>query len=347
MSNLATRILDEIQQELKVDEQWLDRRSNSLTLVADKLEQTFSVSEPFNYMDNEAVSVESRIPIAGNVGRPGEQVCGLLSQFNYTNMGFAYVFDPEKKEVFSTLKIAVTEKDLGERCWQTRIFAMFQLIMAEHQAAFIADPISGEVATAASVRPQPDPMMNSFMQFITGRPRAENRFENPELFEKAEEYCKRIGGVSDESGPPELSLEFRFSDSSTTTASLVSNLEHPTFGPGLRTFLALPISYKTNAEASLQANILNLREVAGHENGDLLGAWCIDQRSENLSPVFSSCIPNSLFAESWMAKVVVQLGLRARNCERWWFPDTPFNKTTLEVVMGRKGQVHEGGDTPH
>ena len=89
MSNLATKILDEIQQELKVDEQWLDRRSNSLTLVADKLEQTFSVSEPFNYMDNEAVSVESRIPIAGNVGRPGEQVCGLLSQFNYTNMGSA------------------------------------------------------------------------------------------------------------------------------------------------------------------------------------------------------------------------------------------------------------------
>jgi hypothetical protein len=347
MSNLATKILDEIQQELKVDAQWLNRRSNSLTLVADKLEQTFSVSEPFDYLDKEAVVVESRIPIARNVGRPGEQVCGLLSQFNYTNIGSAYVFDPEKKEVFSTLKIAVTEAELGQRCWQTRIFAMFQLIMAEHQAVHIANPISGEVAHAAPTRPQPDPMMNSFMQFITSRPRAENRFESPELFEQAEEYCKKIGGVSNESGPPELSLEFRFSDSSTTAASLVTNFEHPTFGRGLRTFLALPISYKTNAEASLQANILNLREVAGTENGDFLGAWCIDQRTENLSPVFSSYLPNSLFAESWMAKVVVQLGLRARNCERWWFPDTPFSKTTLEVIMGRKGQVHEGGDTPH
>lgn len=347
MSNLATRILDEIQQELKVDEQWMDRRSNSLTLVADKLEQTFSVSEPFDYLDNEAVVIESRIPIARNVGRPGEQVCGLLSQFNYTSIGSAYLFDPEKKEVFSTLKIAATEKDLGERCWQTRIFAMFQLIMAEHQAIHIAGPISGEVVMAAKIRPQPDPMMNSFMQFITSRPRAENRFENPELFEQAAEYCKKIGGVSNEFGPPELSLEFRFSDSSTSAASLVSNLEHPTFGSGLRSFLALPISYKTNAEASLQANILNLREVAGNENGDFLGAWCIDQRTENLSPVFSSYIPNSLFAESWMAKVVVQLGLRARNCESWWFPDTPFSKTTLEVVMGRKGQVHQGGDTPH
>jgi hypothetical protein len=48
-----------------------------------------------------------------------------------------------------------------------------------------------------------------------------------------------------------------------------------------------------------------------------------------------------------MAKVVVQLGLRARHCELWWFPDTHFSKTTMEVVMGRKGQVHEGGDTPH
>lgn len=347
MSNLATRILDEIQQELKIDEQWMNRRSNSLTLVADKLEQTFSVSEPFNYLEKEAVAVESRIPIARNVGRPGEQVCAILSQFNYDNMGSAYVFDPEKKEVFSTLKIAVTEAELGQRCWQTRIFAMFQLILAEHQAAFIAEPISGEVAHAASPRPQPDEMMNSFMQFVTGRPRGENRFENPELFEKAEEYCKKIGGVSNESGPPELSLEFRFSDSSTAMASLVTKLSHPTFGRGLRTFLALPISYKTNAEASLQANILNLREVAGNENGDLLGAWCIDQRTKSLSPVFSSYIPNSLFAESWMTKVVVQLGLRARNCERWWFPDTPLSKTTLEVVMGRTGQVHEGGDTSH
>jgi hypothetical protein len=347
MSNLATRILDEIQQELKVDEQWMDRRSNSLTLVADKLEQTFSVSEPFDYMGKDAVVVESRIPIARKVGRPGEHVCGLLSQFNYTNIGSAYVFDPDKKEVFSTLKVAVTEAELGQRCWQTRIFAMFQLIMAEHQAAYIAEPISGEVAHAASTRPQPDPMMNSFMEFITSRPRAENRFEDPELFKQAAEYCKKIGGVANDLGPPELTLEFRFSDSSTSAASLVTNLEHPTFGRGLRGFLALPISYKTNAEASLQANILNLREVAGNENGDFLGAWCIDQRTENLSPVFSSCIPNSLFAESWLAKVVVQLGLRARNCERWWFPDTTFSKTALEVVMGRTGQVHEGGDTPH
>ena len=347
MSNLATRILDEIQQELQVEEQWVNRRSNSLTLVADKLEQTFSVSEPFNYLEKEAVAVESRIPIARNVGRPVEQVCAILSQFNYDNMGSAYVFDPEKKEVFSTLKIAVTEAELGERCWQTRIFAMFQLILAEHQAAFIVEPISGEVAQAASPRPQPDEMMNSFMQFVTGRPRGENRFENPELFEQAAEFCKKIGGVPDESGPPELSLEFRFSDTSTAMASLVTKLQHPTFGKGLRTFLALPISYKTNAEASLQANILNLQELTGNENGDLLGAWCIDQRTKSLSPVFSSYVPNSLFAESWMTKTVVQLGLRARNCERWWFPDTPFSKTTLEVVMGRKGQVHEGGETPH
>ena len=347
MSDLATKILDEIQQELKVDAQWMNRRSNGLTFVADKLEQTFSVSDSFDYLDNEAVAVESRIPIARNVGRPGEQVCGLLSQFNYTNMGSAYVYDPERKEVFSTLKIVVTEAELGRRCWQTRIFAMFQLIMAEHQAVHIASPLSGEVANAAKTRPQPDPMMNSFMQFITGRPRAENRFENPELFGQAAEYCKRIGGVADDPDPWGLTMEFRFSDSSTVMASLVSNLEHPTFGSGLRTFLALPISYKTNAEASLQANILNLREVGGNENGDFLGAWCIDQRAENLSPVFSSYIPNSLFAESWMSKVVVHLGLRARNCERWWFPDTPFSKTTLEVVMGRKGQVHEGGDTPH
>jgi hypothetical protein len=82
-------------------------------------------------------------------------------------------------------------------------------------------------------------------------------------------------------------------------------------------------------------------------NGDLLGAWCIDQRSQQLSPVFSAFIPNSLYAESWMAKLVLQLGMRARNCEHWWFPDTEFTKTTMEVVLGRKGEVSEGSETPH
>ena len=81
MSDLATRILDEIQNEMKVDKQWLTRHDNHLNLVADKLEQTFSVSEPFSFLDNEVVSVESRIPIARNVERPAEQVCGVLSQF--------------------------------------------------------------------------------------------------------------------------------------------------------------------------------------------------------------------------------------------------------------------------
>lgn len=347
MSNLATRILDEIQKEMKTGEQWLNRDSNSLSWVAHQLEQTFSVSEPFSFMDREAVSVESRVPVAVNVTWPEEQVGGLLSQFNYTNVGSAYVFEPDRKEVFSSMKVVVTEADLGERCWQARIFAMFQVIMAEHQASFIAEPISGQVARAATPRSQPDAMLDSFMDFITSRPRAENRFENPDEFRQAAEYCEKIGGVPSKPEPPDATLEFRFTDSSTAMASLVTGLEHPTFGRGLRSFLALPISYKSNAEASLAANTLNRREVASSENGDFLGAWCIDQRGQNLSPVFSAYLPNALFAESLAAKSVVQLGMRARTCERWWFPEDRFSKSALEIVMARKGQVFEGGDTAH
>ena len=57
MSKLATRILDEIQKEMKIDEQWMSSNSNSLRWVAHKLEQTFSVSEPFTFLGKEAVSV--------------------------------------------------------------------------------------------------------------------------------------------------------------------------------------------------------------------------------------------------------------------------------------------------
>jgi hypothetical protein len=224
---------------------------------------------------------------------------------------------------------------------------MFQLIMAEHQAAHIAGPVSGEVARATSTRPQPDDALNSFMEFITSRPRSENRFEDQQLLRQAAEYCRNIVWVSTDPDPFGATLEFRFTDSSTTITSLLTDFEHPTFGRGLRTLLALPITYKTKAEASLAANALNLREVAGNENGELLGAWCIHEKEANLSPVFSSYIPNPLFADSWISKVVVQLGLRARNCERWSFPDTRFSKTTLEIVMKRDGQVFEGGDTPH
>ena len=49
MRKLATRILDVIQKEMKIDEQWMSSNSNSLTWVAHKLEQSFSVSEPFTF----------------------------------------------------------------------------------------------------------------------------------------------------------------------------------------------------------------------------------------------------------------------------------------------------------
>ena len=347
MSDLATRILDEIQKEMKIDEQWMNRRSNKLTWIAHKLEQTFSVSEPFTFMDKEAVSVESRIPVVLNVGRSKAQVCGLLSQFNNTTIGSAYVFDADRQEVFSSLKVVVTEADLEERCWVIRIFALFQLIMAEHQAAFIADPISGELASAASTRDQPDAMLDSFMDFITSRPRSENRFENQEEFKLAADYCKKIGGVSSDSDHPGRTLEYRFTDSGTSIASLITDSEHPMVGGGLRTLLALPVSYPSRKRASLAANKLNLREVTDHESGDFLGAWSIDNRTKNLSPVYSAYMPNALFSKTLIAKIAVQLGIRARSCERWLFPGTEFSKTALEIVLARKGQIFEGGDTPH
>ncbi len=182
--------------------------------------------------------------------------------------------------------------------------------------------LSGDLAKADSVREKPDAMLDSFMDFVTSRPRSENRFENQEEFKLAADYCEKIGGVSSDPGHPGATLEYRFSDFSTATASLITDDEHPSVGRGLRTLLALPISYKSNEQASLAANDLNLREVADHENGDFLGAWSIDQRTENRSPVFTSYIPNALFSKSLVAKSAVQLGMRARTCERWRFPDT-------------------------
>jgi len=347
MSNLATKILDEIQNELKIDERWMSRTSNSLTWVAHKLEQTFRVSAPFTHLGKEAVSLESRIPVVLHVKRSKEQVCGLLSQFNYTTIGSAFVFDADRAEVFSSLKVVVTKADLAERCWQVRTFALLQMIMAEHQAPFILDAASGDLASADSTREKPDAMLDSFMDFITSRPRSENRFENPEEFRLAAEYCEKTGGVSSDSGHPGKTLEYRFSDFSTAIASLLTDDEHPSVGRGLRTLLALPISYQSNEQASLAANDLNLREVADNENGDFLGAWSIDQRTKDRSPVFTSYIPNALFSKALTAKIAVQLGMRAHICERWRFPGTKFKKTALEIVMGRKGQLSEGEDTFH
>jgi len=347
MSNLATKVLDEIQKELKIDEQWMSRNSNSLTWVAHKLEQTFSVSEPFTFLGKEAVSVESRIPVAVHVKGPKEQVCGLLCQFNYTTIGSAFVFDADRAEVFSSLKVVATEADLGERCWQVRTHALFQMIMVEHQAQYILDALSGDLVTAGSTREQPDAMLNSFMDFVTSRPRLENRFENQEEFKLASEYCQKIGGVSSDPDHPGATLEYRFSDFSTATASLITDDEHPSVGRGLRTLLALPIGYETSEQASLAANELNLREVADKQNGDFLGAWSIDQRTENRSPVFTAYVPNALFSKTLVAKSAVQLGMRARTCERWRFPDTKFEKTALEIVMARKGQLFEEKDTFH
>jgi hypothetical protein len=249
--------------------------------------------------------------------------------------------------VFSSLKIVVTEADLAERCWQFRTFALFQMIMVEHQAQFILNDLSGDLAKADTVREKPDAMLESFMDFITSRPQSENRFENQKEFKLAAEHCQKIGGVSSDSDHPGTMLEYRFSDFSTAIASLITDDEHPSVGRGLRSMLALPMTYKTNEQASLAANDLNLREVADNENGDFLGAWSIDQRNKERSPVFTSYIPNALFSKSLAAKKAVQLGMRARTCERWRFPETKFSKTALEIVMGRKGQLFAEEDGVH
>jgi hypothetical protein len=237
MRNLATKILDNIQNELKIDKQWMSRTNNSLSWVAHKLEQTFSVSAPFTHMGKDAVSVESRIPVALHVMHTKEQVCGLLCQFNYTTIGSAYVFDADQQQVFSSLKVVVTEADLDERCWQVRTFALFQMIMAEHQAQHILDALSGGLAKADKTRDKPDAMLDSFMGFVTSRPREENRFEDQEEFKLAAEYCEKIGGVSSDSDHPGATLEYRFSDFSTATASLITDDEHPSVGRGLRTLI--------------------------------------------------------------------------------------------------------------
>lgn len=347
MSNLATQILDNIQNELKFEEQWMTRESDSLTWVAHQLEQTFRVSEPFTFLGKEAVSVEARIPVLLHAGRSKEQVCALLCQFNNTNIGSAYVYDTDRREVFSSLKVVVTEADLKERCWLLRTFALFQMIMAGHQAQYIRDALSGELALASPAREKPDAMLDSFMDFITSRPRSENRFEDQEEFKLAVDHCQRIGGVSSDPGNPGKTLEFRFSDFSTATASLVTDDEHPSVGRGLRTLLALPIGYKSKEQASLAANDLNLREIADNENGDFLGAWSIDQRTKELAPVFTSYIPNALFSKALIAKNAAQLGMRARTCERWRFPGDGFKKTALEIVLARKGRIFEEKDTFH
>ena len=347
MSDLVTKILDDMQNELKIDPQWVSRDSNSLKWVAHRLEQTFSVSEPFTFMEKESVAIESRVPVVRNVGRSAGQVCGLLSQFNNTAIGSAYVFDAGRQEIFSSLKVVVTEAELDERCWIARTFAMFQLIMGEHQGQHIADAISGRLAEADQPRQQPDDMLNTFMGFATSRPRAENRFENKEEFKLAADYCEKMGGVSTDADHPGKTLEFRFTDSGTSIASLITDADHPTFGGGLRTLLVLPLSYESNKQASLAANKLNLREVSDHQSGNFLGAWSIDNRTKQLSPVYSAFMPNALFSKTLAAMIAVQLGIRAQTCERWLFPEDRFSKTALEIVLDRKGQIFEGDETPH
>lgn len=347
MSNLATKVIDITEEELKIDPQWMSRTGNDLSWVAFKLRQTFSVSDPFTYLGKEAVSVESRIPVVRNVKHPKEQVCGLLCQFNYKNIGSAYVYDAEKQEIFSALKIGITGPDLEARCWQLRTFAMIQMIMAEHQASHILGALSGDIATADKTRDKPDAMLDSFMKFITSRPRQENRFENQQEFRHAAETSEKIGGVSSDPDHPGATLEYRFSDLATAIGSLITDDEHPSVGRGLRSMLVLPMGYKTSEQAALAANDLNRREIADQQNYDFLGAWTIDQRNKNLSPVFTAYLPNALFTKSLVAKSAVQLGMRARICERWRFPDTKFEKTAQEIVKGRKGEVSNDKETLH
>ena len=57
MTDLSIKVLDEIHKQFQLDDKWLSRSANNMSWVAHRLEQTITVTEPFESNGLEVVLV--------------------------------------------------------------------------------------------------------------------------------------------------------------------------------------------------------------------------------------------------------------------------------------------------
>lgn len=126
LKDLGPQILDTLDEQLLMDQEWVDREERKLTWWGGPLPLEFHVSEPRLGMGDPVVKVTADVRIFDDIGTSSfEDACLLISTINGMNGGGMMWIDPNDRSVHSTVTHYAHEGNAG--IIETKVFAMLAI----------------------------------------------------------------------------------------------------------------------------------------------------------------------------------------------------------------------------
>lgn len=308
MTDIGLQLVDSLYEQLMVDDQWAERHERGFTWWSYRLAQHVEVGPPAPSADRQVCPVRIWTDVVQEVD-PATNPAQLLGPINVQATLNALAWDSATATISECCTAQVHNENFD---WLSKVLvtaAVLQNAAAHARAGFLAEQCRGVAAATthptSGERPDMDDLLNVPVT-IADEGSEPSRFAGPRM-ERAGRFLERMGffGSADPTG---LTCQIPFTGREPASApagvpapqlSLVqvfTDVPHPELGNGMLVVMRLPIHAETYV-AALQANELNVAEVQGDSQNQLLGAWCPDPTSA-AALAFCCFVPNAL--ASWV-----------------------------------------------
>lgn len=303
-------ILDQLQEQLMMDEHWIDRGDRRLTWWGGPLPIVISVAEPRLSFGDPTIKVTATCTILESTRIDFEDACALLSGLNTVNAGTSLWVDPADGSLHGT--VTHYAHDGNQAVLDNRIFALLILMNYGNslgKAEHLEEMLDGTQPTIAhpesGLRTDYDEL-TSYPEFVAMEGNKANRWKDAGLDMAADWF--RTQGFLTNDGATGLTTELPYSsavpaaeqaalgltrDGLTALYQQILDEPHPFAGQGLLSLLRLP-DRPDEIEVPTLANGLNWAEANQLTGFPAWGAWTATPDGDGLA--------HALFCPSVMAR---------------------------------------------
>jgi hypothetical protein len=312
---VGARVLEIVEEQLLIDEEWRVQEDGGLTWAAHRLCQRLHAEETFEDLGMSVTRVHATVPVVRDVTAPSEEVEKFLAEINVQSCGEAWVWLPDERRVVAHCYVHAHEATVDWRAQQLGAMGIIQLTLADRGAEFMAEALRGVVDEWAhpvqGPRTTPDDMLNAIDVVFRRHGAKPSLFANASEFKQAEQFARQVGLFTLGSSEGGIAVESAFGDGDTALVQLDPRPTHPLLGTGLLATLQLLPPGAEDPWAVAAA--LNRREWSGQmRRGQGFGAWCVPLNGPSGLVAHVSFLPNALFREGVVRDTVESQVLRAQ-----------------------------------
>lgn len=309
MTDVGTRLVDDLYAQLDLDDTWALRRDRGFTWWGYWLAQHVVAGPP---AANGACAIRIWTDLVRDVD-PNRDPARVLAAANAEATLSALLWRPDARAVVGCCTATVDENTIDDLSTVLATAAALQVSDAHTRAQSLAEACGGEAAVShhptSGQRPDPSRILNVPHDILTGTGAEPSHFEG-DLIEAVDGYLagRRLHGSADRwdatcevpytgNRPAKMLADMgRRGEIETALVQIYTDTPHAQVGNGAILTVKLPAS--PDPQRVLQwSNWLNAAESNGDSRTPLLGAWCPDPDAEHgRTLIFRSYLPNVVAA---------------------------------------------------